>query len=170
MKDLTLKYEEQGREMMTKVCQEQIVGCSVRKLATNRHAHWDMAITIMGKPYIVEIKVREYVSNAYNDWYYQVDKHNQLLKLKVEADKKKETKILYVNFFTDDAFRMWDTTEIHKKQQPKTVLTQQTTTTERDSWVPTPVYLVSLDNEYLRGEVNPYQFEDNREDPQTDLF
>ena len=162
-------YEEKGRELFKKICAEQIVGCKVIKESTDKMAHWDMAATIKGKPIIIEIKVRNYLSTTFQEWYYESYKHTQLLKLKEKADKKKETDIFYVNFFEDNAFRIWKTNNIHTTQQTNTVMTQQTTVGNKEEWVATKVYSCDIENEYMRGEIEEEIFKNHPTGQQEDI-
>jgi hypothetical protein len=165
------KADENGRELFKTFCNTQS-WCKVISESKDDYAPWDISYYSGSTKIIGEIKIRNYDSKAFLDWDYEQKKHNSLLSVyeKVKANpanKKKQIEIQYINFFTDDAIKIWTTTNTHNEQQPVVKNRQRSDVEDKgntDKWI----YNCNLSNEAHRGSIIPqkiaYIVEDDNED------
>ena len=162
--------DSNGRDLFKHYCKQQN-WCKVVKESRNEYAHWDIAYTSGSTLVIGEIKVRNYDSNSFSDWDYEVKKHNNLLlildEMKLKHPKKK-IEIQYINIFQDEGVKIWTTTNISNEQEP--VLTYRPKTTLGDTTVITKaLYKCNYKNESDRGLLNDI-FDGLRHDNDEDVI
>jgi hypothetical protein len=162
--------DQQGRDMFKHYCGKS-EWCKVIKESKDDFAAWDVSYMSGTTMIIGEIKVRGYESTTFSNWDYEVKKH-QALKGILEQMKlkypKKRIEIQYINFFEDDAVRIWTTTQIDEVQAPITVY-RPSTTMGQQTQVSKQVYHCNMKVEADRGTVIEDIFadmKDNREDPE----
>lgn len=147
--------DSNGRELFKHYCKQQN-WCKVVRESRNEFAHWDIAYTSGSTLVIGEIKVRNYNSNSFSDWDYEVNKHNNLLIILDEMKLKhpnKKIEIQYINIFQDEGVKIWTTTNIANEQQP--VLKYRPKTTLGDATeITKALYKCTDKNESDRGLLN----------------
>jgi hypothetical protein len=111
--------ENHGRETFSLFCEQQS-WCRVKNYAKDKYSHWDVAYTSGSTLMIGEIKVRsEYESNTYAEWYLEVDKYENLLK--IQQKTAKNTTITYINHFKDNITLIWDLNSLDLSKLNKVV-------------------------------------------------
>lgn len=158
--------DQEGREMFKHYCNQQS-WCKVIKESKDEFSPWDISYLSAGTMCIGEIKVREYNSDSFADWYLEKKKYDSLqeIKTKVDNKKQKQSKIHYINFFKDEAVKIWDVTTMNDEH---TVL-MPATTMGNQKMVATQVYDCNLTNEVDRGLLNGLEFETNDNDEDDNL-
>jgi hypothetical protein len=129
------KFEQQdskGRERFKTFCKRK-QWCKHHKDATEQYSHWDTSYFSGTTMVIGEVKERNYESSTYSDWYGEVYKYNELMKIKDKlAAKGKNVRVHYINIFTNDDIIIWDITDItlegFKMELAKTTLEDNGTT------------------------------------------
>ncbi|MBC5836802.1 hypothetical protein [Flavobacterium muglaense] len=165
------KADNNGRELFKTFCSTQS-WCKVIAESKDDFAHWDISYYSGGTKIIGEIKVRNYDSKAFLDWDYEEKKHNNLLTVyhQVKAkptNKNKNIEIQYINFFNDDAIKIWTTTNTHNEQQP-IIKNLQVSDVEDKGNMNKGIYKCNLSNEAFRGSITPIQFNEPVEDDNED--
>lgn len=163
--------DQEGRDLFKHYCGKS-EWCKVIKESKNDKAPWDIAYMSGSTLIIGEIKVRtKYTSTTFANWDYEVKKHNSLKEILNQMRIKhpnKRIEIQYINFFNDDAVRIWTTTQIDQMQQPISVIRPKTTMGVQKEIIK-QIYNCNLSLEADRGTVIEDIFEgmqDNREDPE----
>lgn len=109
--------ERLGRLQGEVVCKTKIPGCKVVKESEDENAHWDSIWKINNEYILVEYKRRKNSSNLYNgEPILEVQKNKWLQKIKEEFPKISD--IYYVNFYTDNIYKIHNTTNINKENTP----------------------------------------------------
>ena len=119
------KDDEKGRLIFDSFCTQE-TWCKVNKFAKNDYSKWDVSFYSGTTSIIGEIKKRKYESTTYGEWYMQIDKYVALsnTQQKLRQDGK-ETKIAYINHFTDNITQVWVLDNIDmSKIEKKTILLQ----------------------------------------------
>lgn len=115
-----------GRYKFEQFCRAQS-WCTLNKFSYKENAVWDVAYWSAGTAMIGEIKVRNYNSNEYDDWFMELSKRESLKDLKYLYGIDIKTKLTYINFYNnDDAVRIWDIT--HNTTPPYTKTLQKNDT------------------------------------------
>lgn len=97
------KNEEKGRWYFEQIL--KAANITDYEFSEDRYSVWDAKYWTKGKEYLVEIKVRNYSYDRYPDWILELKKYNGLLALSGTA--------LYVNFFDDGYFAIWNLKNIN---------------------------------------------------------
>lgn len=100
--------DQKGREIFKTLCQQQPT-FKFNKEARKEFAKWDVSYFIKNKSYIGEIKVRDYNSTDFNDWYIQADKVEALQQLQKQHPTTRAT---YINIFKNNITMIWDVTDL----------------------------------------------------------
>lgn len=100
--------DKKGREIFKTFCKEQPT-FTFHKEAKKEFAKWDVSYYIKKQSYIGEIKVRDYNSTEFNEWYIQGDKLEALQDLQ---KKHPTTRVTYINIFKNNITMIWDVTDL----------------------------------------------------------
>ena len=154
-----------GRELFKEFCNTQS-WCKMITVAPLDKV-WDVAYYSGGTKVIGEIKVRDYNSKAFIDWDYEHKKHHNLLDIYNQTKSKKRNQnkkieIQYINFFTDDAIKIWTTTNLHNEQQPKLKNRNISKVQDRGN-KDKLIYGCDLKIEAFRGSIIPFLYEENND-------
>lgn len=163
--------DQHGRELFKHYCNNQ-KWCKVIKESKDEYAHWDISYTSGSTLIIGEIKVRNYNSDAFNDWDYEQKKHIELtamLNKMKQAHPTKKIEIQYINIYKDEAIRIWTTTNIHNQQQPTTKILPATTLGQPMK-VSKAIYKCNLDIESDRGLLNSLVFNVRQHNDKDDIL
>jgi len=116
--DIYEKQDNKGREIFKGYCKSK-GWCKHHKDSTQQFSHWDTSYfsantyTKESVMVIAEIKERNYSSQDYTDWYGEVYKYNELMKIKdKQKSQGKDVRIHYINLFNDNVVLIWDITDI----------------------------------------------------------
>lgn len=159
-----------GRELFKEFCKTQS-WCKMIKEAPLDKV-WDVSYYSGSTKVIGEIKVRDYKSKAFLDWDYEYTKHHNLLGVfeetkAMERNKNKKIEIQYINFFSDDAIKIWTTTNLHNHQQP-TLENRNKSKVENKGDKMKWIYGCNLDFEAFRGSTKYIEPEPNDDDSDYD--
>lgn len=159
-----------GRELFKEFCSTQ---SWCKMIAESKPDDvWDVAYFSGSTRVIGEIKVRDYNSKAFLDWEYEEKKHNSLLRIYNRTKAKKRNKdkkieIQYINFFNDDAIKIWTTTNTHNEQVP-VLKNRQVSDVEDKGNTDKGIYKCNLSNEAFRGSIKYIETEPNDDDSDYD--
>lgn len=106
-----LENEEMGRIIFTNICKREN-WCKKHKEAKKRYSHWDVSFFDKAKDkqlIIGEIKTRDAKHDKYQDWYFELNKINELIEISRLTKEKtnEEPLIAYINIFTDNFMFIW---------------------------------------------------------------
>lgn len=104
--------DEKGRKIFKEFCQQQI-WCKVHKTSKDKFAKWDLSFFSGRTQMIGEIKVRDYNSRDFDNWYLEADKLDALRKLNEVIPN---SRITYINHFKDNITYIWDLTELKETE------------------------------------------------------
>lgn len=99
------KDEELGRILFLAVCKRER-WCKPHKFSKDKMARWDVSFFADNQPIVADIKKRRYEATTFENWYFEVDKANELIKL-AKNSKNEETKIGYIHLFADNIMWVW---------------------------------------------------------------
>lgn len=102
--------------------------CKFSRKSRDEYAHWDVSYYSGDTTIIGEIKDRQENSDTYGTWIMEINKLRALFNVR---DKMKnrgiETRIHYINIFTDNELAIWDVTDLDiSKLDVKTEAHQKT--------------------------------------------
>lgn len=100
--------DNKGREIFKTFCKEQPT-FTFHKEAKKEFAKWDVSYYVKNQSYIGEIKVRDYNSTDFAEWYIQGDKLEALQDLQ---KKHPESRVSYINIFKNNITMIWDVTDL----------------------------------------------------------
>jgi hypothetical protein len=106
--------DKKGRDIFKTFCQEQPTFTFYRE-AKKEFSKWDVSYKIKNQSYIGEIKVRDYDSTDFNEWFIQGDKLEALQELQKQHPT---TRVTYINIFKDNITAIWDVTEVDLIKTP----------------------------------------------------
>lgn len=135
-------WEEKGRKLF-----EIILKCGKVNdywFSSDLYSIWDVKYKTDKVLNVVEIKVRNSPYNKYPDWILEEKKYKALL---AEAD---EFSALYVNFFSDNYFAIWNLNTINKKSIIKGC---KKTTVDNVGYKNKDVIMLTLDEATLFGKI-----------------
>jgi len=94
--------------------------CKFARKSKDEYAHWDVSYYSGDTTIIIgEIKDRRETSTTYDDWLLEVDKFNELQKIKEKTRLRNPNaivKIHYINFYVDEMM-IWDITNLEIKKE-----------------------------------------------------
>lgn len=96
--------DQKGRDLFKLFCNQQPTFTFYRE-SKKQFAKWDVSYKIKNQSYIGEIKVRDYNSTDFNEWYIQADKLEALQELQKQHPSTKAT---YINIFKNNITMIWD--------------------------------------------------------------
>ena len=111
---MTTNYQnddQKGRDLFIKFCSQQ-PKFTFNRAARKEYAKWDVSYYQNNQTFIGEIKVRDYESDAFGEWFIQADKLEALKELQKQIAG---AKISYINFYNDNLIRIWDLTDLDLK-------------------------------------------------------
>lgn len=100
--------DNKGRETFKQFCNEQ-KWCKFNREAKKEYAKWDVSYIKDKQQTIGEIKMRDYNSTDFNEWFLQEDKY---LALKELQKKIPGSRITYINHFKNNITFIWDLTDM----------------------------------------------------------
>jgi CHAT domain-containing protein len=100
--------DQKGRDIFKTFCEQQ-PQFTFYKESKKQFAKWDVSYKIKNKSFIGEIKVRDYNSFDFNEWYIQGDKLEALQDLQKQHPT---TRVTYINIFKDNITMIWDVTDL----------------------------------------------------------
>lgn len=107
--EINKRVEEQerlGREEFKHVCDRKSnPWCKVNKFSQNKMARWDVAYYDNKTPIVADIKKRRYDSDTFSDWYFEVDKAQELARIARLSGE--DCKIGYINLFENNIMWIW---------------------------------------------------------------
>lgn len=165
--------EKNGREVFELICKEQIPGCKINKFSQNEYASWDVSYTFKQGHQTVkaigEIKVREeYKSTSFTEWFLEKTKLDGMNKVieKLNNDKIIKT---YINFYSDNKYKIFNIDGIENKQEPVTIMLPSTTKGDT-RLTPKQMYKCNVNDEIQRGFIiEPDCFKEQTEQEDIDL-
>lgn len=100
--------DQKGRDIFKKFCEQQ-ADFKYYKSSKGLYSKWDVSYVSKGLKFIGEIKVRNYESTTFGDWFIQADKLEGLMEIQKQIPG---SKISYINIFKDNITYIWNLDDI----------------------------------------------------------